>query len=89
MSDEYWDVIQFRETVNGKKFAIRVGSAKVTEERGFVVFLNVLPMPDVKGCTIHIKPAQTRGGAPAKTMPENRPAGAYRRGDDRDPEVPF
>lgn len=57
---EYWDALQWKKTQAGKTFAVRIGSAKKNDDGGFEVYLDALPMPSEKGCSISIKPRREK-----------------------------
>jgi hypothetical protein len=98
MSEEYFDVNQWRDTPNGKR-ATKIGFAKMKRDNdGFYVTLDALPLPQLfEGkltCQISIdkqkpRPSGGYGGGGAR-MPAraDRAAQATRRTDDGD-EVPF
>lgn len=60
MSDEYLDVISWKETKSGKPFAVRIGSAKKLDNGNIAVYFDALPIPNAKGCQVTIAPRREK-----------------------------
>jgi hypothetical protein len=61
MAGDFWDVLQWRESKNGKAWAVKLGSAKQKDDGGFWVDLTAYPIPtlDDRGqlrCSFTIQP---------------------------------
>lgn len=85
MASDFWDVGQWKETATGKKFFVKLGSAKQKKDGGFYVELDALPLQraDDKGvvrCSLVIN------------APRERDGGGYSAGvrtDESRDEIPF
>lgn len=71
---EFWDVLQWRESKNGKSWSVKLGSAKQKQDGGFYVDLVAYPIPTVDDrgqlrCSFTIQPQKGKyaGGQPART----------------------
>lgn len=71
---QYWDVVQWHESRNGKKFTRTLGSARQKEDGGFWVELLALPICTADGCKMVIQPQRDRQ--------DSRPAPAQRQSAD-------
>ena len=77
MVETRFEVVLWKESKNGKKFTVRIGSATPRDDGGMNVWLDALPTPDNKGnWALTIQP-------PFK----KRDDGVKRAADD--PSVPF
>ncbi len=78
---ERMDVVTFKETKNGKFFAVRLGSATPNKNGdGFNLYLDAIPAPIEGQYRMSLVQPRERGEAPAK------PAG---KAPDIDDSVPF
>ena len=83
----YWEVVQWRESKNGKNWAVKLGSAKQKDDGGFYVDLNAYPVPtlDDRGqlrCSFVIQPPK------GEYKPRDQQAPSGRRVTP-DEEIPF
>lgn len=95
--NDFWDVGQFKETRSGKKFFVKLGSAKPKDDGGFFINLDALPLQNSAGeCSIVIQPPRERGaggnfGGPSQAEnrgPRRDPPGTGK-GFVDDTEIPF
>lgn len=70
MSDIYYEIIQWKTSKGGKKYPLRLGSAKANGDGGF--FLNFDAYPAGEGTMVlqPEKPRQSTGGAATKNPRE-------------------
>ena len=59
MSD-YFECVAWKETKTGKKFAVRLGSAKKRDDGGFWVNLDAMPAPSEGQFSFTIQPQKDR-----------------------------
>lgn len=61
--NEWWEVGQWKEAKSGKKWFLKLGSAKQDDKTGgFVIFMDALPIQDSAGrCMLNIQPQRERG----------------------------
>jgi hypothetical protein len=76
----YFDCVIWKETQTGKKFAVKIGSAKQRDDGGFAVYLDANPL-DGK---FTISPQRERTQATP-----SRPASAAFDRNSMDEEIPF
>ena len=91
--NQYWEVLQWRESKNGKNWAVKLGSAKQKDDGGFYVDLNCYPIPtmDDRGqlrCSFVIQPP--KGEYKPRQQASGGQRGDYTSAKDVDEsEVPF
>lgn len=80
MSD-FWDVGQFKKTASGKSRFVKLGYAKPTEEGGFFVNFDALPLPDEQG-RVSVKVSKPRQRDEGYSQPSRSQGGL-------DDEIPW
>lgn len=71
MSNEYFECSLWKETKTGKKFSVRLGSAKKRDDGGFWVDLDAMPAPVDGRFSFTIQPQKDRQAtAPAPARDE-------------------
>lgn len=76
MSNEYWEIVQFKEKKGGGKWAFRLGRAQKRDDGGFWLNLDAVPLGE---------------GSIAVVPQREKPVGgaATKRPDDLEDSVPF
>lgn len=77
MNSDYFDCVIFKKTKNDKTFAVRIGSAKQRDDKGFQVYLDALP-PDGQFCIVPQRERAPAGAGASTKHPS-----------DLDSETPF
>lgn len=89
MADEFLDVGSFKTTSTGKKFFVKLGSAKAGTDGKIWVEFDALPLPNAEGrCTVVIAPRQKQGYGSGDRRQAPAPR-ASTRGFQDDSEIPF
>ena len=58
---EYWDVVQWHESRNGKNFTTYLGSALQNEKGHWNLYMKALPIPQKDGeCKITVQPKRQK-----------------------------
>lgn len=91
--NDWWEVGQWKEAKSGKKWFLKLGSAKQDDRNGgFVIFMDALPIQDSAGrCMLNIQPPRERGAGgnfdgPSQSGPRKDPPGT---GAQFDASIPF
>lgn len=87
MAADYYECVAWKETRNGKKFAVRLGSAKKRDDGGFWVNLDAIPAPTEGQYSFVIQPQRECGTATTATTARGN-ADTFDRGT-LDSDIPF